>query len=155
MASSCQRDDICPEATPTTPRMVIVFMDIENPADFKNVPALSIRATSIEALVDLNEAGDTIATIDSITVPLNPSITTLDFEFTRNTDDEDDENIDLLSFTYTPETEYINRACSFKSNYLDLQFSFDFTNPDNWIQNIEVSEPNITDELTTHVTIFH
>lgn len=153
--NSCQRDDICPEATPITPRLVITFKDIDTPDDYKDVPLLSVRAATLNELIDLNESGDTIRNIDSISIPLNPATALVDFIFTRNTNDGTNENEDNLQFSYTTQDEYINRACAFKANFLDLQFSFDGTNPDNWIRNIQIIEPNVTNELTTHVTIFH
>lgn len=163
IASSCQRDDICPEATPTTPRLVIRFVDIQQPDEAKAVNALSVQEATRDTRVQLNEAGETVATIDSISIPLNPSTMSVNYTFTRNTDvteeqmnDATPEDPDSIGFSYTPDDVYINRACGFKSNYIDLQVDFDFNLGDeNWIKNIEIVESNIIDEFVTHVIIFH
>ena len=163
ITNSCQRDDICPESTPTTPRLIITFFDIQEPDAPKAVTALSVREVTRDTLVELNEAGGMVATTDSISIPLNPSTMFVNYIFTRNTDvteeqmaDDTPEEADTIEFSYTPQDEYINRACGFKSNYIDLQFDFDFSQgDDNWIKNIEIVESNITDELVTHVIIFH
>ena len=43
--NSCQRDDICPESTATTPKLIITFYDINvTPTELKDVPSLSITA---------------------------------------------------------------------------------------------------------------
>ena len=42
--SSCQRDDICPESTQTTPKLVIEFFDIDFPEQSKSVPRLNVIA---------------------------------------------------------------------------------------------------------------
>lgn len=34
---NCESDDICPESTLTTPRMIITFYDVNNPEERKNV----------------------------------------------------------------------------------------------------------------------
>ena len=37
---SCEKDDICPETTQTTPRLVIEFYDLTNPDEILAVPGL-------------------------------------------------------------------------------------------------------------------
>jgi hypothetical protein len=40
--SSCEKDDICDPNTPTTPRLIIDFYNIEDPTKTKNVTDLAI-----------------------------------------------------------------------------------------------------------------
>ena len=40
----CESDDICPETTPTTPRIIITFYDINNPDEKKTVESLAVYA---------------------------------------------------------------------------------------------------------------
>ena len=47
---SCERDDICPETTPTTPRLIIDLHDFSNQEEKKNVLDLRVQG------VDNNEA---------------------------------------------------------------------------------------------------
>ena len=37
---NCESDDICPESTLTTPRMIITFYDVNNPEVRKKVESL-------------------------------------------------------------------------------------------------------------------
>ena len=39
---NCESDDICPESTLTTPRMIITFYDVNNPEERKNVESLGV-----------------------------------------------------------------------------------------------------------------
>jgi len=34
---NCESDDICPESTLTTPRLIVTFYDIDNPEERKNI----------------------------------------------------------------------------------------------------------------------
>ena len=36
---NCESDDICPESTLTTPRLIVTFYDIDNPEERKNIEA--------------------------------------------------------------------------------------------------------------------
>ena len=153
--SSCQRDDICAESTPTTPRLIIRFYDNLDSQDLKPVVDLTVRATSVQDSIILNENGDLIVTTDSIAIPLNSANTTTRFILTRNAGSETNENSDTIEFIYTPVDVYVNRACGFRANFLDTEFEFDTQDSNNWINRIELIEPNITDELSAHVNIFH
>ena len=42
--SSCEKDDICAESTPTTPKVVIEFYDAANPTTAKNVSNLVVTS---------------------------------------------------------------------------------------------------------------
>ncbi|MFK7832685.1 MAG: hypothetical protein AB8B52_05375 [Winogradskyella sp.] len=44
---SCERDDICPESTETTPRLIIEFYDFEDSEVLKNVPRLTVYGEGI------------------------------------------------------------------------------------------------------------
>ena len=41
---NCEKDDICAETTPTTPRVVIEFYDAANPTVLKSVTNLGVLA---------------------------------------------------------------------------------------------------------------
>ena len=67
-----------------------------------------------------------------------------------------DDNLDEVTFNYTRRTEYVSRACGYKT-----LFTLDAVNPvvltadsNNWIQNIIVTQPNIENENETHVKIY-
>ena len=67
-----------------------------------------------------------------------------------------DDNSDSVTFNYTRKTEYVSRACGYKT-----LFTLNSTNPitvtpdsDNWIQSVVVSQPNIENENETHIKIY-
>ncbi len=72
-------------------------------------------------------------------------------------DDTSEENIDVIDFTYARNREYINRACSFRVTYVDLDAKRQIETPEinNWIKRIVVEQPTVEDETSTHISIFH
>jgi hypothetical protein len=149
--SGCEKDDICDEATPTTPKVVIEFYDIVTPTTLKNVTNLKITATGFTSELKYNA-------VSKITVPLKTftDVAALNFNLNGSIDPTSDDNLDEVIFNYTRKTEYVSRACGFKTIY-----TLNTTNPvvvtadgNNWIQNIIVSQPNIENENETHVKIY-
>ena len=47
---SCEKDDICPETTQTTPRLVIEFYDLTNPDVLLQVPGLYALGLSTDGI---------------------------------------------------------------------------------------------------------
>ena len=43
---NCESDDICPESTLTTPRLIVTFYDEENPDERKNISSGMSRRTN-------------------------------------------------------------------------------------------------------------
>lgn len=167
--SGCQRDDICPETTQTTPKLVIEFRDFENPSEPKTVPNLNVRAIGEEESYFENAVSDTL-----VTIPLQTSENLTIYELTihsnlieddeegnddeeNNEDDDLEPNTDRINFSYATEEVYLGRACGYKVEF--IEFSADVIgegNEENWIENVEVQQPNdIVDETTTHLYIYH
>jgi hypothetical protein len=149
--SSCEKDDICDANTPTTPKVVIEFYDITNPTDLKDVVNLGVIAPGFT-----NGFGFT--NTSSIKVPLKTFENSSVLYFIQNGSAEptSDDNSDEVVFNYTRRTEYISRACGYKTLY-----ALDATNPvtvtpdsNNWIQNVIVTQSNIENENETHVKIY-
>ena len=149
--SGCEKDDICDETTPTTPKVVIEFYDIANPTVLKNVVNLGVIAPGFTN-------GFGFANASSIKVPLKTFQDSSVLYFIQNGSAEptSDDNQDEVTFNYTRKTEYVSRACGYKTLY-----TLDATNPvtvtpdaNNWIQNVIVSQPNIENENETHVKIY-
>lgn len=149
--SSCEKDDICDATTPTTPKVVIEFFDIANPTASKNVTNLGVFNTDFTV-------GFGFTNTSNIKIPLKTFQDSSVFYFIQNgsADPTTDDNTDEVIFNYTRKTEYISRACGFKTLY-----TLNTTNPititpdsNNWIQNIIVSQPNIENENETHVKIY-
>jgi hypothetical protein len=159
---TCERDDICPESTSTTPRLIIEFNDIANLEDSKNVRQLTV--------IGIDDEGNDINTLISRTttnqlaLPLRigtegENITSrfklikdADFDTDNNPDSES--NTDIITITYLPEFVYVNRACGFKSIFNSIGIAIE--NDDNqWILNRNINIENIENELNAHITLFH
>jgi hypothetical protein len=149
--SGCEKDDICDETTPTTPKVVIEFYDAVATTTLKNITNLKITATGFTSELKYNAES-------KIKVPLKTfaDVAALNFTLNGSVDPTTDDNQDEVIFNYTRKTAYVSRACGFKTIY-----TLDATNPvsvtadgNNWIQNITVSQPNIENENETHVKIY-
>jgi len=152
--SSCEKDDICTEDT--TPRLIVDFYDISNPATLKNV--VNLKVTGDGSFNDL--ALDTFNGVSTIKLPLNPSTTSTLYHFILNSaSTSSNPNEDIVVINYTTNTAYVSRACGFKTifeltNPYGVVYS-DATTPDTvWIQNLTVETTSITTENETHVKIY-
>ncbi len=152
-SSSCERDDICAEDTPTTPFLIIKFIDDQTVSDIKQPNELQVKAIGFEGIINFT------SNQDSILIPLITNASLTDFEFTIDSDTSDDSDIpntDTISFQYTPEEEYLSSACGFRVNYNALTSSLtQEENDGNWIKRITIEKENVTDETAAHVFIFH
>lgn len=161
---SCERDDICPESTITTPKLIIDAYDTLNPDNKKNVSGLLIVG------VDNDEAlpGYTITSTSSIKLPLRSDANVTQYilikEATINdngtpndtSDDTIDGNYDTITINYLREEVYVSRACGYKTIFNNVNLTIE-TDSDNWIKSrIPLIEDNIVDnETETHFNIFH
>ncbi|RNC87112.1 MAG: hypothetical protein ED556_06720 [Winogradskyella sp.] len=178
---TCERDDICAEGTPTTPRLLIEFFDATDTETVKSVTRLSVYAADLVTddmgTITLPEAADSTTLIfnsnaNSIELPLiigdEGVAGSTRYFFERDTnlrldgDTGTDSNIDIIDITYTPEFVYVSRACGFKSIFNGLQVTTngDGSDTDEWIISIAfngTTEGSITveNEDATHVQIFH
>lgn len=147
----CQRDDICPASVKATPSLQISFFDFEDPATPK--PPVNLRVKAVDQPTPLLNRANT-AEID---LPLRTDVNRTTYELTINAPanpEEEGGNTDTILFTYAREEVYINRACSFKVNFIDLAAILQ-DDQNSWIRNIIVEEDNIQDETITHIRIFH
>ncbi len=153
LSTSCERDDICAEGTPTTPLLIVKFIDSDTGTEIKAPTELQVKAVDIETPFALTEV------TDSILIPLKTNELITNYEFTINSNFENDsipQNTDIVSFQYTPEQEYVSSACGFRVNYKGLTISPPEAGEDgSWIRSITVQRENVTDEATAHVFIFH
>lgn len=154
--NSCQKDDICPEATPTTPLLIIRFYDFNDPDDLKPVPRLNLIAEGKTDSLFVNEQ-----TTDSIAIPLKTFQNSTEYQLIINVGEESEEEIpansDVVNFTYAVNEVYVSKACGFKTEYLDLQAARETETPatDNWIKNIQVEQTLINNEIRAHLYIYH
>ncbi len=149
---NCQRDDLCPELTPTTPQLILRFFDNDNQLEFRQVNSLRIISQSLGTIIVDRQ------TTDSIAIPLRSleDVTT----FIMITDSEDDSegmetgNTDILTFNYNTREVFLSRACGFIANYENLIDNLEI-DPDNWIDSITILNPIVDNENEAHVQIFH
>ncbi|MAB49080.1 MAG: hypothetical protein CMC05_10665 [Flavobacteriaceae bacterium] len=167
---SCERDDICAETTPTTPRLMVEFYDATETEELKPVTRLTAYG---EGLANNPTNDNTEGTLvyntnaTAIELPLlignEGEITTSRFILEKDTNlrlDEDvdtDSNIDIIEISYETEFVYVSRACGYKSIFKNLQVSFETSDDGAWISGIEVVDTVeiVENENTVHVRILH
>lgn len=159
---NCERDDICAESTPTTPRLLIEFNDIDNLENSKAVRQLTV--------IGIDENGNDINTLISrtntneVALPLRiiaEGVTnTSRYKFIRDADFDTDDNpetnsnTDIITITYLPEFVFVSRACGFKSIFNSIGFSSE--NDDSiWILAEQLNTDNVENENNAHITLFH
>ena len=144
---SCEKDDICLEGTPATPRMIILFKDHENPQAKKGVTELLIRGIGLED--DL-----TVYSGDSIAIPLRNNYEFTQYEFTLNTSSPS--LSDSLQINHRQFDTYINRACGYKSTFIfENPFYYKLTQGEGWIKSIEKIKDTLSDEKSSHLAVYH
>jgi hypothetical protein len=148
---NCEKDDICAEGTPTTPRVVIEFYDASNPTVLKTVTNLGILAPGFTDGFGFNG-------VSKIVVPLKTTDDTSTLQFIQNGSDTDtgNDNVDEIVFNYTRQDIYVSRACGYKTNFtLDPSTGTVLTtDADNWIQSITIEQHSIENENETHIKIY-
>jgi hypothetical protein len=148
---NCEKDDICAETIPSTPRVVIAFYEAANPTVLKEVTNLGIIAPGFTEGISFNG-------VNKITVPIKTTGDTTTLQFIQNGSDTNttNDNVDEIVFNYTRQVSYVSRACGYKTN-----FTLEATNgavlttdSNNWIQNITIEQTTIANENETHIKIY-
>ena len=144
---SCEKDDICLQGTPATPRMIILFKDHENPQTKKGVSELLIRGLGqVDNLA--------VYSGDSIAIPLRNNYEFTQFEFTLNTSSPT--LSDSLQINHRQFDTYINRACGYKSNFVfENPFYYKLTQKEGWVKRIEKIRDTLSDEKSSHLAVYH
>jgi len=149
--AGCTRDDICPEETATTPLLQIQFNDISDRTQSKAVTALRVLINDADTLEVYLGESDTL-----VGIPLNTLATVSSFQLIANSNDTIAINTDIITFRYSTEDIYVNRACAFKIIYNDFDVEVvQETGSNNWIQDITILNTTLEDETDAHLTIFH
>ncbi|WP_347051713.1 DUF6452 family protein [Flavobacterium olei] len=163
--SSCEKDDICDPNTPTTPRLVITFYDISNPAKTRNVSNLMVIGEGMKEGIVFNESlpvTDSLRYVtsgSSVMLPLKVTDSTVTYKFVNNSLSEIPTAIttDVITFNYTPQNVYVSRACGFKTIFQLNVDPFVITNPDGstaWMTQVNLQNPNIESEDETHIKVY-
>ena len=104
--SGCEKDDICTEET--TPRLVLEFYDISNPANLKTV--LNLKIKGVGQTLDLG----TYNGVSKIQLPLKIDDTITKYSLILNSLGTTP-NEDFLEFDYTTQNVFVSRACGYKT----------------------------------------
>lgn len=149
--AGCTRDDICSEDTATTPLLLIEFRDISNRLEIKAITSLRVLVNNADTTEAFLGDSDTL-----IAIPLNTRATITEFQFIKNSGDSINTNTDIISFTYSTQDIYVNRACAFKTVYNNLQVDVEpEVGNENWIRDFTILKDTIANENEAHLTIFH
>ena len=157
--SSCEKDDICDAATPTTPRVVINFYDFINPSVKKSVSNLRVIGEGMTN--PLLFTGSETTSSNTISLPLKTIGTTTTFRLTLNFGNSNPALVDedIIKFDYATRQLFVSRACGYKTTYdLNRLNPFSHTDPiaenRKWIKLIEVEKNNIDNENEEHIRIY-
>jgi len=153
--TSCERDDICAETTPTTPRLIIRFFDNDMPENLQAVESLNAIALGDDN-VPITISGFVTMSTDSLTLPLRTDADQTRFILTLNSNDDATSNIDTLTVNYEREDIFVSRACGFSTNFNNIMILVE-PDADNWILDSVIipGRENVTDETAAHVQIRH
>ncbi len=146
LAQGCQKDDICPEGTETTPLLIIEFYDAEDPSRLKAVPNLVVQAAGEEIFL-----GPT--TTNSIRIPLRTTEAVTEYQLVFDSGGSS-ENEDRISFSYDPAPRYLNRACGYVVHFKNIDANT-LQDEDNWIISEIILQENIENETEAHISITH
>ncbi|MGK0254140.1 MAG: hypothetical protein ACI9OE_001630 [Mariniflexile sp.] len=160
----CESDDICPESTPTTPRLIIDAYDVANPENKKSIPKLFIVGFDNDNFLP----GYGIVSATQIILPLKTDVNTTQYILVKDafvndngtpndtSDDTIDGNQDIVTINYSREEVYVSRACGYKTIFKNLTLTIE-PDTDNWIKSRQPLNDNqsVEDESETHFNIFH
>ncbi len=161
---SCERDDICPESTPTTPSLIIRSFDFSSQESKKNVFGLLIAGVGNEDFLP----GYGAVTTDNLTLPLKTDESATQYRLIQNytinnngtPDNPDDDfpegNEDIITINYNTELVYVSRACGYKTIFKNVTLTIE-PDSDNWIKSKQSVNDNqsVEDETAEHFKIFH
>lgn len=149
---NCEKDDICEDGTPTTPRLILEFFDNGNPTNSKNVTNLKVTADGVTSSLEFNA-------VSKIQLPLNTQANLVNYSLifdSKNTNTAL-QNEDKITINYSRKEVYISRACGFKTTYTlnaNPNGIVLATDTNNWIKEITIPKFTIENENETHVKIF-
>ncbi|MFL1011633.1 DUF6452 family protein [Flavisericum labens] len=164
MSISCERDDICPESTPTTPRLVIDFLDANNSDNKKNVFDIVVAGVGNENILD----DYNFVSASTLLLPLKTTENSTQFVVFKEADVNDngtpddssddfvDGNQDVITINYSREQVFVSRACGYKTIFKNVTLTIE-PDGDNWMLSRQPLTDNqsVEDETTTHFNITH
>ncbi|MGB6268748.1 MAG: DUF6452 family protein [Olleya sp.] len=155
---TCERDDLCPETTPTTPSLIIEFYDNATQESQKNVFDLVVGGIGNDSTLP----GYTLVDTAELILPLKTDTNITQYALISDTVVDTDGTItagnqDIITITYETEDIYVSRACGYKTIFKNVVITVDPGTDGNWIIFTEAINDNLTieDETTTHYYFYH
>jgi len=141
LSASCEPDDVCSEANPSTPQLVFRLYSSSQPNEFKAVDTLQIFGLDEEVPLKF-------VNTDSIALPLQVSTEKINLDFTLS-----DRGTERLEIDYQTQDIYLSRACGFQSTFIINEI--EIINNNSWINSIEVVTNKVVTDTLAHVKIYH
>ncbi|WP_335967146.1 DUF6452 family protein [Galbibacter sp. PAP.153] len=172
--SACEKDDICPPETQTTPILTVGFYNLINQDANKTVPSLRVIGINKDSTDrdTLNTFLDRTSKTE-IEIPLMTSENSSTFILIYNSKDRIDTlengdinvvetgNRDTIQFNYSRKERFVSRGCGYAVTITELEavlnpkYKDTVQNPGEWIRSIFVQDKNLQDQDTVHVKIYH
>tara|TARA_B100000963_G_scaffold354825_1_gene371977 strand:- start:1299 stop:1784 length:486 start_codon:yes stop_codon:yes gene_type:complete len=145
---NCEKDDICLEGTPGTPRLIIRFFDHNERITRKPLSNTTIKAMSNDEIY-IDFSGD------SLGIPLKLISNSTIYTFKRVDVSSNQEKVDTLKFNYKREDYYTNRACGFLSNIIFTTPAIEILDKESIFSGFEILKDTIKNENQAHLAIYH
>ena len=145
---NCEKDDICLEGTPGTPRLIIRFFDQNEKIIPKPLSNVTIKALS-------KDEDYVVFSGDSLGIPLKLISNSTIYTFTYLDVLDNQEKIDTLKFNYKREDYYVNRACGFLSNLIFTTPALEILDKESIFLGFKILNDTIKNENQAHLAIYH
>ena len=145
---NCEKDDICLEGTPGTPRLIIRFFDQNEKIIQKPLSNVTVKALS-------KDEDYVVFSGDSLGIPLKLISNSTIYTFTYLDVLDNQEKIDTLKFNYKREDYYVNRACGFLSNLIFTTPALEILDKESIFLGFKILNDTIKNENQAHLAIYH
>ena len=145
---NCEKDDICLEGTPGTPRLIIRFFDQNEKIIPKPLSNVTVKALS-------KDEDYVVFSGDSLGIPLKLISNSTIYTFTYIDVLNNQEKIDTLKFNYKREDYYVNRACGFLSNLIFTTPALEILDKESIFLGFKILNDTIKNENQAHLAIYH
>ena len=145
----CEKDDICNEGTPGTPRVVIRLYDKDNPTVLKSASGIKIKTVNQENIYDILNS-------DSLAIPMDLSKSFTRYAFILPSSTVSLTIADTLQFNHTNRRDtYSRRACGYSAEYVLSNPAITTIGSQTWYVNSIVQLDTIRNEEQAHLAIYH
>ena len=145
---NCEKDDICLEGTPGTPRLIIRFFDQNEKIIPKPLSNVTVKALS-------KDEDYVVFSGDSLGIPLKLISNSTIYTFTYLDVLDNQEKIDTLKFNYKRQDYYVNRACGFLSNLIFTTPALEILDKESIFLGFKILNDTIKNENQAHLAIYH